>query len=153
MLGWRERLALPELGIAVLRAKLDSGARTSSLHVEDLRVEQRGAETWLHFVVRSGRRSRRVVACAARASDRRAVTDSGGRTEQRWFIESAIELAGLHFVAEINLCDRRGMLFPMLLGRSALYGRFLIDPARGYTQSRPARAPATVALAQRLPDR
>ena len=67
---------------------------------------------------------------------RRVVTDTGGRRTERWFIRSEILLAGRRFAADINLTDRRHMLFPMLLGRSALHGRFAVDPARAYTQPR-----------------
>ncbi|KRE88836.1 ribosomal protein S6 modification protein [Frateuria sp. Soil773] len=136
-LGWRERLALPRLGIDLLKAKLDTGARSSSLHVDTLEPFARDGATWLRFSVSTGRRQCRTVQCEAPALDRRAVTDTGGRRTERWFIRSEVWLAGQRFDAEINLTDRRHMLFPMLLGRSALCGRFAVDPALSYTQSRP----------------
>jgi len=138
ILGWRERVALPRFGIASLKAKLDSGARSSALHVETLEALDRDGETWLRFVLRVGRRRIRHVQCEARAHDRRAVTDSSGNVTERWFIETDVALAGLHFRAEISLTDRRDMLFPMLLGRSALAGRIIVDPARSYTCARNA---------------
>jgi len=136
VLGWRERLALPQLGIAQLKAKLDTGARSSALHVETLDSFLRDGAVWLRFTVRAGRHPADAVHCEARALDRRVVTDTGGHRTERWFIRSEILLAGRRFEADINLTDRQHMLFPMLLGRSALHGRFAVDPARAYTQPR-----------------
>ncbi len=137
-LGWRERLALPQLGIGMLKAKLDTGARSSSLHVDTLESFQRDGVTWLRFSLHLRRREPMAVRCEVPALDRRAVTDTGGRRTERWFIRSEVQLAGARFDVDINLTDRRHMLFPMLLGRSALRGRFIVDSARSYTQLRPA---------------
>jgi hypothetical protein len=131
-LGWRERLSLPGLGIAMLKAKLDTGARSCSLHVDSLDVFERDAATWLRFGVCTGRSRLHPRQCEAPALDRRVVTDTGGRRTERWFIRSEIQLAGHRFLAEISLSDRQHMLFPMLLGRTALQGRFLVDPAQSY---------------------
>jgi hypothetical protein len=139
-LGWRERLALPGLGIPALKAKLDTGARSSSLHVDALEVFERDGAPWLRFAIHTGRQLRHPVRCEAPVLDRREVTDAGGRRTRRWFIRSEIVLAGHRFHADINLTDRRHMLFPMLLGRTALLGRFAVDPALSYTQPRPLAA-------------
>ena len=139
LIGWREWLSLPALGLPAIKAKVDSGARTSALHVAVLEEFQRDGVTWLRFAVDSGRRNCAAVLCEAPACDRRAVTDSGGNTAERWFIRTMIGLAGRAFPAEINLTNRRNMLFPMLLGRSALSDRFRIDPARSYVCGRPRR--------------
>ncbi len=135
-LGWRERVALPQLGIDLLKAKLDTGARSSSLHVDSLQEFRRDGATWLRFTIHLGRRETLAICCEAPALDRRAVTDTGGRRTERWFIRSQLQLAGQRFSVDINLTDRRHMLFPLLLGRTALSGRFAVDPARSYTQSR-----------------
>ena len=137
ILGWRERLALPQLGIGMLKAKLDTGARSSSLHVDTLESFPRDGITWLRFTMHIGRRQSLDVRCEAPALDRRVVTDTGGRRTERWFTRSEVQLAGQTFSVDINLTDRRHMLFPLLLGRSALTGRFGVDPALSYTQSRP----------------
>ncbi|WP_243038996.1 ATP-dependent zinc protease family protein [Dyella sedimenti] len=139
-LGWRERLALPRLGIPQLKAKLDTGARSSSLHVDALESFERDGQTWLRFAVSIGGRHRTGVACETPALDRRAVTDTGGRQTLRWFIRTQVLLAGQHFEVDMNLTDRRHMLFPMLLGRTALQGRFAVDPGLSYTQPRPLAA-------------
>ncbi|WP_426690146.1 ATP-dependent zinc protease [Rhodanobacter ginsengiterrae] len=143
-LGWRERLALPQLGIDMLKAKLDTGARSSSLHVDTLDTFQRDGGTWLRFTLHVGRRQPMAICCEAPALDRRTVTDTGGRRTERWFIRSEVELAGQRFDIDINLTDRRHMLFPMLLGRSALFERFAVDPARSYTQPRPSTTAAAL---------
>ena len=136
-LGWRERLALPELGISMLKAKLDTGARSSSLHVDALESFRRDDVTWLRFTMHTSRRQPADVCCEVPALDRRTVTDTGGRRTERWFIRTQVQLAGQCFSIDINLTDRRHMLFPLLLGRSALTGRFVVDTAISYTQSRP----------------
>lgn len=138
--GWRERLALPQLGIGMLKVKLDTGARSSSLHVDSLEAFLRDGVTWLRFTMHAGRRHPFELHAEAPALDRRTVTDTGGRRSERWFIRTDVELAGQRFSVDINLTDRRHMLFPMLLGRTALNGRFVVDPASSYTQWQP---PAT----------
>ena len=134
ILGWRERVALPQLGISVLKAKLDTGARSSSLHVDTLEDFQRNGHTWLRFSMHVGRKQPVDVSCEALALDRRWVTDTGGRRTERWFIRTQVQLAGQCLDIDVNLTDRRHMLFPMLLGRCALSGRFAVNPALSYTQ-------------------
>jgi hypothetical protein len=141
VLGWREWLCLPQLDIGPLRAKLDTGARSSSLHVDTLEEFHRDGAHWLRFSLRLGRRQQRDMQCEARSTDRRTVTDTGGRRTERWFIRTQVELGGIAFDMDVNLTDRRHMLFPLLLGRSALSGRFVIDPSRSHTLPRPP-APA-----------
>jgi hypothetical protein len=137
ILGWREWLALPALGIGAIKAKLDTGARTSSLSVVSAEAFEREGRLYVRFLVRPRRRSERTVHCEAPVVDRRLVTDSGGHTAERWFIRTGIVLAGRHFETDINLTDRRAMLFPLLLGRSALDGRFRVDTALSYTAPKP----------------
>ena len=133
VIGWREWLVLPDLGIPAIKAKIDTGARTSALHVDTLEVEERDGRNWLHFSVSAtGRRHAPRIECTAPAIARRAVIDSGGHATLRWFVRTRIELGGASFEAEINLTNRRNMLFPMLLGRSALGHRFVIDPVASY---------------------
>ncbi|MFC4820832.1 ATP-dependent zinc protease [Dokdonella ginsengisoli] len=138
-LGWREWLSLPALGIPSIKAKLDTGARSSALHVEALHTFRRDGVLLVRFDVRPRRRGKRLFSCEAAVVDRRTVTDSGGHRAERWFIQTEVELAGTRFVTEINLTDRRAMLFPLLLGRSALCGRFGVDAALSYSCPRPSR--------------
>jgi hypothetical protein len=138
LIGWREWVALPQFGAAAMRAKIDTGARSSALHVDWLEEDPRADGMWLRFGLRP-RRARREVVCAAAATDRRRVTDSGGQATDRWLIRTALLLAGLEFQIEINLTSRRTMLFPLLLGRSALQQRFQVDPARSFLCGRPSK--------------
>jgi len=139
LIGWREWLALPRLGIDALKVKIDTGARSSSLHVDVIDEFQRDGVTWLSFVVATGRRGAPSVRCEAPAFDRREVTDSGGHITCRWFIRTAVLLAGVEWESEINLTNRRNMLFPMLLGRTALGARFRVDPQLSFACGRPRR--------------
>jgi hypothetical protein len=136
-LGWREWLALPSLGVGAMKAKLDTGARSSSLCVDSIEPFEREGRLRVRFLLRTRRRATRLLACEAPVVDRRPVTDSGGHTTERWFIRTEIVLGAERFEADINLTDRRAMLFPLLLGRSALGGRFRVDPSLSYTHARP----------------
>jgi hypothetical protein len=140
-LGWREWVGLPDLGIGAIKAKLDSGARSSSLHVESVETFSEGGVLQVRFRVRVRRKLERYALCTAPVLDRRQVTDSGGHRSERWFVATEVEIAGRRFATEMNLTDRGAMLFPLLLGRSTIGGRFRIDAALSYTCPRPARAP------------
>lgn len=128
--GWREWLALPELGIDAIRAKLDTGARSSSLHVENFDVFEQDGKKWVRFELH--RADGVLVAREAEVIDQREVTDSGGNMQIRPFIKSSMRLAGVLFDAEINLTNRQRMLFPLLVGRTALAGRFSIDSGQSF---------------------
>ena len=138
VLGWREWIALPQLGIGRLRAKVDSGARSSALHVDtQWRFTERG-EPWVGFCLSPGHGTRMIEA-AAPVFDEREVTDSGGHCTRRIFVRTTLALAGVEREIEINLSDRRGMLFPMLLGRTALARAFTVDPGRSFLHGRSSR--------------
>lgn len=142
MLGWRELIALPDLGIGALRAKVDTGARTSALHVDAQWRFTEGGAPWVGFRVSRGRAGGRVVEALAPIVDERDVVDSSGHRMRRAFIRTRMRVAGAERTIEINLTDRRGMLFPMLLGRTAIRGRFAVDPARSFLHRQPRqRAP------------
>jgi hypothetical protein len=136
-LGWREWLALPDLGIVAIRAKVDTGARSSALHVLDQECFQRDGREFVRFLLDTGVPGEAPQPAEAAVLDRRHVTDSGGHRTERVFIRTRLRLAGIEWEAEVNLTQRRNMLFPMLLGRTALAGRFLVDPASSFLQGDP----------------
>ncbi|QDH69242.1 ATP-dependent zinc protease family protein [Marilutibacter alkalisoli] len=149
VLGWREWVALPALGLDAVRAKVDSGARSSALHVDrQWRFVERGAP-WVGFALTPGDAAGHSIEAAAPVFDEREVTDSGGHATRRVFLRTPMRLAGVEREIEINLSDRRGMLFPMLLGRTAIAGTFTIDPARSFLHGR--LEPGMAAVVHRRP--
>lgn len=144
MIGWREWVALPALGIGAVRAKIDTGARSSALHVDaQWRFTERGAP-WVGFRLHCAPGEVGIVEACAPVCDERWVTDSGGHSTQRAFLKTALRVAGVEREIEVNLADRRGMLFPMLIGRSALSRVFTVDPARSFLHGRTPPLPLPV---------
>ena len=137
MLGWREWLALPALGIVAIRAKVDTGARSSSLHVDAQWRFVEGGVPWAGFRIATGVRGDQIIEARGAICDEREVTDSGGNRSRRVFLRTPLVLAGVEREVELNLTDRRGMLFPMLLGRTSLARAFTIDPARSFLHGKP----------------
>lgn len=132
IIGWREWCAMPELALPGVLAKIDTGAKTSSLHAFDIRPGSRG-EDWLEFSVHPvQRRGKPVIRCEARCIDVRKVTSSNGRSEERPVIETVLELGPQRFRTEITLSNRDEMGFRMLIGRQSLTRRFIVDPSLSY---------------------
>ena len=141
LLGWREWLSLPQLDVACIRAKVDSGARSSSLHVLEQEIFQLDGIQRVRFVLEHGPRERLRHQAEADVLDQRVVTDSGGHRETRVFIRTLLQLpTGAAWPIELNLTERRNMQFPMLLGRTALRRRCLVEPARSFLLGIPAEA-------------
>jgi hypothetical protein len=143
VLGWREWVALPAFAIPRLRAKIDTGARTSALHVDAQWRFVDGGAPWVGFRMTPRASRSRTIEVVAPLADEREVTDSGGHRTRRPFLRTTLRLAGVEREIDINLTDRRGMLFPMLLGRSALAGAFTVDAALSSVHGKPPRAPVS----------
>jgi len=134
LIGWREAVVFPEFGLGPVRAKIDSGANTSALHVTDVeRLD--GDRVQFHIALdRQGKRlSERLEAPIVRVS---TVKSSTGHAQERFVVPLVVRLGEYEFEAEVSLVCRHGMICRMLVGRRALSGRFLVDASRMYVQSR-----------------
>jgi len=132
LLGWREWVRLGTLDLPPIKAKIDTGARTSALHAFEVVPFLRDGRQWVRFSIHPRRNPRLVCTREAPVIDRRRVTDSGGHRQMRYVIESEITLGEETWRIELTLTSRETMRFRLLLGRTALSGRFLIDPALAY---------------------
>ena len=131
VIGWREAVSLPGLGVVRIRAKIDTGARTSSLHAENVELFERDGVHWVRFrVPQDGARG--PIVCEAPHVERRSITSSTGHKVERLIIKTEMQLGDAVFPAEIGLADRAYMGFPMLVGRTALRKRFLVNPERSF---------------------
>ena len=137
VLGWREWIALPELGIERIKAKVDTGARTSTLHAFSLQPFDENGTNRIRFDMHPlQHNTKRVITCEADVVDIRWVTDSGGHSEQRYVIQTPIVVNNFSWSIEVTLTERDTMLFRMLLARNAIRGRFMVDPSRSFLMSK-----------------
>jgi hypothetical protein len=131
--GWREWIGLPDLGVRRIKAKVDTGARSSSLHAFDLELVTQGRTTLVRFKVHPFQDdSQRTIQCEAPLHDQRFVKSSSGHRQMRPVIRPMLSFDGDQWPIDLTLTARDLMGFRMLLGREALRGRFVVDPGRSF---------------------
>ncbi len=131
--GWREWLALPDLSIPTIKAKIDTGARTSALHTYFVEEYVEDDISMVRFGMHPfQKREDYEIVCSAKVFDRRVVTDSGGHKEERIVIKTPVKIAEKQWTIEITLTNRENMYFRMLLGRTAMKGNVVVDPAKSF---------------------
>ncbi|MGZ8161342.1 MAG: ATP-dependent zinc protease family protein [Methylobacter sp.] len=138
MLGWREWVALPEFDINQIKAKVDTGARSSALHAFAIDPYRKGGQRWVMFAIHPKQKYSDVyIECHAPVKDRRLVSDSGGHKQRRYVIETQLIMGQSIIRTEMTLTNRDSMLFRMLIGRTLINTRFIIDPSASYLQGKP----------------
>lgn len=140
IIGWREWIGLPDLGIKMIKAKVDTGARSSSLHALNLREFERDGVKWVRFQVHPlQRNNNEIIDVEVKVLDFRSVRSSSGKATIRPVIVTNIELFGITWAVELTLASRDKMGFRMLLGREAFRGRFLVDAGNSFYGGKPKR--------------
>ncbi|MGD9853972.1 MAG: ATP-dependent zinc protease [Planctomycetaceae bacterium] len=151
VLGWREWCSLPDLGVPRVKAKIDTGARSSSLHAFDVEMVKRSGQWFVRFKVHPRQRhATNIIAAEAEVLEVRSVRSSNGEVADRPVIVTHVELLGERWPIELTLANRDAMGFRMLLGREALRRRFLVDAGRSYLAGR--RDTRTPADARKSPE-
>ena len=137
IIGWRENIALPQIDIPRIKAKIDTGARSSALHAFNIRELQRDGKAIVRFQVHPLQRdSKTTITAEADLLEYRKIRNSGGIAQLRPVIKTQVTLGEQTWAIELSLTDRDVMGFRMLLGRQAVRGHFLVDPGRSFIQSR-----------------
>lgn len=140
VVGWREWASLPALGVDAIKAKLDTGAKTSALHAWDIEPYEISGRPWVRFRAHPLQHDdMTVVLCAASLSDRRWVTNPGGTRERRYVISTTLKVGAESWPIELTLTNRDEMGFRMLIGREAMRGRLIVDPRASYRAGKPGK--------------
>jgi len=138
IIGWREWVGLPDLGVSLIKAKIDTGAKTSALHAFEPEVFQKGDERWVRFKVHPVQGSdEAAIPCAARVAGEREVTSSNGQKEMRLFITTRLRIGPYKIPVELSLTNRDELGFRVLIGRVVMKKRFLVDSGRSFAFGEP----------------
>lgn len=142
IVGWREWVELPELAIGPIKAKVDTGARTSALHAIDLQISERSGQQWVSFAFENedgstGARNEAPI------EEFRDVTNSGGQSESRPVIKTPLKLGGAYKLVELTLTQRDSMAYRMLIGRTTLSSDFVVAPAESFVLGGDELTPGT----------
>lgn len=140
IIGWREWVKLPDLGVPFLKAKVDTGARTSSLHAFDLEIFKKRGFDYARFVIHTIQRQKKPsITVEAKVAEYRQVKSSNGQKSLRPVIITSIELLGEKWPIELTLANRDEMGFRMLLGRESFKNRMLVDVSKSFYSEKPRR--------------
>lgn len=140
IIGWREWVDLPDLGIQQIKVKVDTGARSSSLHAIDLKTFEKDGEDWVSFKVNPVQnKTHQRIKVSARVLEFRSIRSSSGCAQLRPVIVTHVTLLGITWPVELTLANRCAMGFRMLLGREAFRRRFLVDAGRSFYGGKPKK--------------
>jgi hypothetical protein len=138
--GWREWVSLPGIAVPWIKAKLDTGARTSAIHAFGIEQFEKNGGTWVRYSIHPWQKTDAgAVEVESRVHDRRTVRSSSGFADDRFVVMMDIRLVTRTITAEVTLSRRDEMGFRMLVGRQALRQGFVVDPGRSYLGGRPPR--------------
>jgi hypothetical protein len=133
ILGWREWVSLPQLNLPAVKAKIDTGAKTSALHAFYVRSYQKESVDMVKFLIHPIQANANFqVECHAIILDQRKIADSGGHKEMRYVVKSMITIGDRSWPIELSLTNRDTMRFRMLLGRRAMEHSALVEPSASY---------------------
>lgn len=131
--GWREWVLLPNLGLPWIKAKIDTGAKTSCLHASYVTQFTKNDELWVRFGMHPNQdETETIVHCESKVLDERTVTDSGGHSEKRFVIATQFIIGEQEAPIELTLTNRDNMRYRMLLGRRAMEKRLIVNPSESY---------------------
>lgn len=138
MIGWKEWSALPALQLPAVKAKVDTGAKTSALHAYDIKPFTKDGQRYVRFKIHPLQKNKKLeVVCEAPLSDYRSVTSSNGEREKRYVIMTPVCIGTKTVAAELTLTARHKMTFRMLIGRDAIVkGKFVVDPVKSFIQGK-----------------
>lgn len=141
IVGWREWVYLPDLSLPCLKAKIDTGARTSCLHAFSVEPFEKNQQKWVRFGIHPHQDDNDTkVYCEAEVIDERVVTDSGGHQEERYVISTQLVMGEQKWPVEITLSNRDNMRFRMLIGRTAMNKIIIVNPAASFLLGKPKNA-------------
>lgn len=139
LIGSEEWCAFPQLGIPAIKARIDSGAKTSALHAINIKIFHKNNEEWLRFDINPiQNNTKSIIHCEAQLIDQRIVKSSSGTREKRYVIRTDIKLGEHNYQVEVTLTNRDSMGYRMLLGREAMVGRLIVDPERRFVLGQPS---------------
>lgn len=135
MIGWRETVSLPDLGLDAFPAKIDTGARTTAIHASDIKLYKIDGQTWVEFTPNHAGLTN-VDQCRLPVHHKRKITNTSGVPEERVVAITELQIGERAERIEVSLSDRTDMRFPMIVGRTALRQlRLTVDPSRSWLQS------------------